>query len=587
MLKKRNTILQAFREVIEVSKPLFLGNYFLTFLQGILNAAPIWCLQVFLDAIIGTEQTGDWAKVWGSLLIYVLVHVAYYVVKGITDYQYEYYDLLVGQRMLQKTNSKISTLAPIAFEEAGSLDGIEKAYRGTSRIRDIVDTIMMTALYYIPEVLVVVLYLYSANPVLPVIVFFIICVVVAAEKIQSKFFSELESQIAHLTRKIDRFSEYICSLNYYKETKILGLQNYFVGEIKELFSKKQQVEWKFFRKSIFAGFAEKGISALSHIVILVILFVCTWKGSITVGVFAALVTSLGEMFTMIDDLIGHLSGGISESLGKAQNYFALQDIQETVCSEEAPAVIESITLKNVDFSYPNQQQKAVRNVSITIRKGEHIAVVGENGSGKSTLIKLIAGLYLPTNGEIYINDKNIRDIPKAELQHNMSAIFQTFGKYQMTIRDNVAISDPKQDKETGEILDRMDFFSGTGTHLDEDTLLSREFGGTDISGGQWQRLAMARGFYRDRNLIFMDEPTSAIDPIEEGRVLGLLQQLSSQKTSIVVTHRLGSIKYADKILVMKEGTVMGFGTHRELLAQCREYQKIWEAQAQFYHDIPG
>ena len=190
-----------------------------------------------------------------------------------------------------------------------------------------------------------------------------------------------------------------------------------------------------------------------------------------------------------------------------------------------------VTLDDVSYSYPNAERPALSHVSLTLRRGETLAVVGENGSGKSTLIRLLSGLYLPSEGAVLHNGVDTRNIDPGALYQNTSAVFQKYQRYQMTLRENLTISEsekPSGDALLGDIChmagcDPNDTSFTTGY----DTMLSREFDGVDLSGGQWQRIAIARGFYRSHNLIILDEPTAAIDPYEETRIYNRFAELSA------------------------------------------------------------
>jgi len=226
-------------------------------------------------------------------------------------------------------------------------------------------------------------------------------------------------------------------------------------------------------------------------------------------------------------------------------------------------------------------------VSFDIKPKETVAIVGENGSGKSTLIKLITGYYKPSEGEVKLNGNDTRDTSFPSVAKRLSAVFQRYPHYAMTLRENLAIGDISKEP-TDEALRKacaMSGFSPEEKWLPNgfDTMLSREFDdGVGLSGGQIQRIAIARAFYRNSSIIILDEPTAAIDPIEEARIYGRFAELSKDRTSFIVTHRLASVKIADRIIMMKEGKAVEMGTHDELMALDGEYKRMYDSQRQWY-----
>lgn len=328
----------------------------------------------------------------------------------------------------------------------------------------------------------------------------------------------------------------------------------------------------------------RALLQFGKIFVLTSLFFCVCNESVSLGVFSALWISLNDIFEMIIGLQGEFSGEIVDIIAKTRNYFKMQEMvenQEGKDKEESS--FECIEFKDVSFMYPDKSVVAVDRVSLKISKGEHIAIVGENGSGKTTLVKLLCGLYKPIEGEIYYNGTLVEESSLKNMQSEMSAVFQSYCKYYMSVYDNIMLGYDEKINTVSEVMDTVGVSIFSNSEDNQNILLSREFGGVDISGGEWQRLAIARGMYRDKSLIFFDEPTSAIDPMEEGNLLRIISDISKKKTSIVVTHRLGSIRYADKIIVMKKGKIIAIGSHKDLLKNCNEYAKIWNAQAGLYH----
>jgi ATP-binding cassette subfamily B protein len=198
----------------------------------------------------------------------------------------------------------------------------------------------------------------------------------------------------------------------------------------------------------------------------------------------------------------------------------------------------------------------------------------------------MTGLYLPVIGKVTVSGYDTKDLSQKALYENTTAVFQKYQRYQMTLEDNITISETniEYNKST---LDNVCEIAGINmdksTFTEEyETMLSREFGGVDLSGGQWQRIAIARGFFREHNLIVLDESTAAIDPYEETRIYKQFAKISKDKSAIIVTHRLGSAKIADRIVVMKNGEVVEMGTHDELVQAGKEYTRLYKAQEQWY-----
>ncbi len=266
------------------------------------------------------------------------------------------------------------------------------------------------------------------------------------------------------------------------------------------------------------------------------------------------------------------------------------DIPERTGEDVKPDMGKGIELTSVSFSYPQADGKAVDGVTLTIRQGETVALVGENGSGKTTLVKLLTGLYTPDEGSVTVGGRDTSETSETALFDRTSGVFQNYTAYKFTLSENVSISEAmRDDNRDGGIaaaLDDADVdYADAGTFPDGvNTVLSREFDGVDLSGGQWQRVAVARGLYRRHELIVLDEPTAAIDPIEETKVYKRFKEIAKDKTAVVVTHRLGSARIADRIIVMDKGKIVESGTHEQLAASGGKYAAMWEAQAEYYKE---
>ncbi len=247
--------------------------------------------------------------------------------------------------------------------------------------------------------------------------------------------------------------------------------------------------------------------------------------------------------------------------------------------------IDSLQLKGVGFQYPSAPEPTLHGVDLQLKRGETIAIVGENGSGKTTLIKLLCGLYEPDSGQISINGVNRRRFSPEQIRDRTAVMFQDYGRYFMSVRDNIRFGDisRRADHGTVEACAKRAGIAKLIAGMPEgyETLLGKLFdGGTDISIGQWQRIGLARCLYRDADLIIMDEPTSALDPASECRFFELLQALKKDRIVIMVTHRFATVRMADRICVMNEGRIIESGTHAQLSKVNGRYASLYEMHRQ-------
>lgn len=242
----------------------------------------------------------------------------------------------------------------------------------------------------------------------------------------------------------------------------------------------------------------------------------------------------------------------------------------------------TISIRNASFRYPDTDRDVVHGLNLEIAPGEHIALLGENGAGKSTLVRLIAGLYAPTSGEVYQDNAIATDN-----RDDIGAVFQDFVRWQLPLRDNVGFGNVHALTNDAGMIAALEK-SNLGDLLQElgeglDTWLGREFGERDLSGGQWQRLAIARAFFRDARLLILDEPTAALDPLAEQRLFERFRELAAGKTAITISHRIGPARSADRILVMDRGRIIEDGTHESLMNRDGTYASMFRSQQEWYN----
>ena len=572
-------------KIARTSPVLFHARNIAFFAQGISYGviAPI-AQNLFDRAVDFAAGKTELSVVIMGLVFLSSAHVVKQVIDGIANFiSFGYWEKVEGKLSLD-LHKKMSKIAPVCFEDTRILEEMNKAVQGKDEAAWFAGTILFmicTSSYYF----VMALYLFHIKPFLMVLFALVFVPTFLTHFYRIKVFSIAEDKGAPVRREFEYYESCMTGREYYKETRILGVFPYFKKLYIDTLSLLNKLK---FRASVKSDLAELGMQILSlggYIGILLLLFDSLIKGEIGVGAFAAIFASVDQMFEMMKGLFDRVQI-LAGYFSKVQNYiYFMQMPERNGIDIELPAKTD-ISLSGVSFSYPGAEQKAVNNVSLTIKNGETIAIVGENGSGKTTLVRLIIGLYLPDEGDVLFGDANTKTVSDVSIFKRISAVFQKYQRYQMTLRENVGIS-AVDDVASDTALDKTSVQAGidkndTSFINGYDTMLSREFDGVDLSGGQWQRVAIARSFFRSHEFIFLDEPTAAIDPIEETKIYDRFAEISKDKTAIIVTHRLGSVKLADRILVMKDGRLVEQGKHIELITADGEYSRLYKSQEQWY-----
>ncbi len=313
------------------------------------------------------------------------------------------------------------------------------------------------------------------------------------------------------------------------------------------------------------------------------------QGGLSAGQFAAMLVALRQVRTGVDHLVNRMSFLAIQLLNIADLFLYLDLGPEEPPGKAAIASLEGrpLEVRNLSFRYPQARRYALSEVTLAIRPGEKVALVGENGSGKTTLVKVLLGLFRPMEGELRYGDLQEERTDRDLFWKRCTAVFQDHTRFAFTLGENIGLGRWEKIREQADI-DRAARRGGADTvagRLPEgyETLLGREFeGGTELSGGEWQRVAISRGFMRDADLVVLDEPTASLDPKAEADVFRRFLAIAGGRTTIVVSHRLGSARMCDRIFVLKEGRLIEAGTHDELVARSGEYARMWALQAGWY-----
>jgi len=575
------------------SKPsYYIVNQTLSVFHGVSHGANVMIAQMFFDAV-HRASTGDNSV--GGVIIALILFVAFKLASDLLNAVHNFTHSVQWNRILgymnMEINKKSALIDPVEYENPKRLDDINKAANGANSAIHFHIATSTVITFYLPYFIFMGFYLTSLKPMLLLCLLFVFVPVATAQILRSSVFSKLEDKAAPIRRERDAYDDAACGKGFYKETRNLGSFRYLKNLLVNTIGSLNAAIWGANKKSALIDFGFNTLSLLGYGGIMFLLVKYLLDGpetGISVGAFAAVYNSIGMLFAIMNEVISRHLGHLADNFGQIRNFLRFLDIPSDNRENLNISKKEGITIENASFKYPNAEKDSLKNINLTVHPGETIAIVGENGAGKTTLVKLLTGLYKPTEGSVRIGETDVNTINYRSLFENVSGVFQKYQRYALTLKENVQIADFADGNTDGKVENTL-----SENHIDKDdadifpngleTMLSREFDGVDLSGGQWQRIAIARGFYRDSDIIVLDEPTASIDPIEESAIYKKFVEVAESKTAVIVTHRMGSAKIAERIVVMKDGEIAEIGSHDELVSNGGVYADMYIAQAGWYN----
>ncbi len=394
-------------------------------------------------------------------------------------------------------------------------------------------------------------------------------------------------------RQMNYYSNILVDKDLVKEVRLYDLADTFIQRFLSVFQKY----YNGLRKLIFSESAWHIIFAVitgvTNLIFYIIIAKQVFTGQIQIGDYTLYTGAISSVATCVSTLI-NASGRVYEGTLFIDNLISFMKERKTVMPTIAPAKgvthgsKHTIVFDNVSFRYPGTNRDVIKNVSFTIHPGETLALIGLNGAGKTTLIKLLTRLYDPTEGNIYLDGINIKEYDLKSLYSTFGIIFQDFGKYAVSVEENIRFGNVHKNAAKEDVV-----YAATQSTADSyieklpnkyDTPLMRifEHNGTELSIGQWQKLAIARAFYADSDIMILDEPTASLDPLAEQEIFNQFDRLTNDKTTIFVSHRLSSATIADQILVLENGELIEKGNHLELMALNGRYFELFTTQSKRY-----
>ena len=394
-------------------------------------------------------------------------------------------------------------------------------------------------------------------------------------------------------RQMTYYSSLMTNKDMVKEVRIFGLSDTFIARYKEVFGRYFKGLKRLFLSE---GFWHIGIAFFTTIVNC-ILFILIAKGVLDgkyqVGDYSMYTTALTSIASGLNSLIATIAS-IYEGTLFIDNMITFMNEEKTIVSSlPTPRPLQRhiahrFELQNVSFRYPGTSREVLKNISLVIEEGSTVVLVGLNGAGKTTLIKLLTRLYDPTEGVILLDGHDLREYAPEDIYAAFGIIFQDFGKYAVSVKENIMFGqlskepDDREIRRAAEQSNAASFIEALPNGYDTPLMRYFESNGIELSIGQWQKLSIARAFYSDTDILILDEPTASLDAIAEQEIFHQFDELRRDRTTIFVSHRLSSATTADKIVVLQNGQVVETGTHAELMAAGKQYAELFSAQAERY-----
>lgn len=394
-------------------------------------------------------------------------------------------------------------------------------------------------------------------------------------------------------RQMNYYSGLMVNKDMVKEIRLFGLADTFIGRYKQVFAHYFAGLRKIIVDEHLWHIATAVLQAVVNCFFFIFIALRVFEGELLIGDYSFYTGALTSISSGVASLIS-ISATIYEGTLFIDNLIAFMKEEQTILPRlEAPAHVDhgaphTIEFRDVSFRYPGTDRDVIQHLNLTIKPGETVVIVGLNGAGKTTLIKLLTRLYDPTEGEILLDGRDLRDYDVADLYSMFGIIFQDFGRYAVTVSENIAFGNIRRQMDENDI-----HAAACQSKADEyiqklpegyETPLMRIFeqNGLELSGGQWQKLAIARAFYADSDVLILDEPTASLDPMAEQEIFNQFDTLRAGKTTIFVSHRLSSATVASKVVVLEYGRIIEEGNHYDLMEQHGRYYELFSTQAKRY-----
>ncbi|NCB93571.1 MAG: ABC transporter ATP-binding protein [Clostridia bacterium] len=582
-MKMKRLLLQSIKDIFMITPGTIIMQVICMLGQSVLTAVSTWMVSVFLNDIYETnfeESVMSLGIILGIFAVSEVGNSIFYscMIK---------IDAKTAMKLGRNLGEKGSRLSLIQYEDTEINNKLKRAQNSIEQGK--FSDLSLSVFNILSEALKVgstLIILTSFSPILAAISLLSVIPYFLIRIIRGKEFYELKNYQAAGERCRDYLYHLFADRRAVKELRIYGIEEYIEEKLYRTRDGLNKEIWDYKRKDIKSLFWCDIFCRSGYIISMFIAVLLLLAKELDFGMLAASITAFSS-FQLASKYFLISLGRIPECASFVNDYYTFMNLEEErMGGDKLDMDFTNIKVSNLCFSYPNTSNPALSHVDFSIDKKETVAVVGENGSGKSTLIKVLTGLYPVQSGKVMYGNQDIHSLDPKDLRSNISMVSQDFVKYEMSLRENTAISDWRYMKDSVKIqrtLDKVGLSNIQDIGIESlDQILGNEFGGKELSIGQWQKLAIARGMFRESQITVLDEPTAALDPVMETSILKMFLRIAKDKTTIIVSHRIGICRAVDKIIVMKEGKVCEVGSHKELIEKQGEYYRLYMMQRQWY-----
>lgn len=582
-------VVESVRLVRASSGRVFAGLIILQILASLSLAGQVLIVQQLLDAILHVRTTGPDLALWASAVAFGLLSAFTTILTRLQTYLQR----LLGERVARSMWDKVLGVAAGVdlrhFESPSFFNALQRVQTSAlSRPLQITQGLMSMVGSLVASISVG-LVLVSIDPVLLPLLLLGGLPMLAASRRESR----LEFDFTVRQTPSLRLRTYLTLLqtgrDEAKEVRAYNLSGWLTGRFATVYDAYLADLVRHLRRRTFWMVLGSVGTAAVLVATMVLLVGLISSGSVTIAEAGAAIVAIRMLSTQVQSLFTGVQQ-IFESglfLDDVMRFLQMGDEVRVDDRPAAPQRFTELAARNVTFTYPGAQVPALRGVDLRVGAGEIVAIVGENGSGKTTLAKVLAGLYEPDEGAVCWDGTDVRDWSVASVRAQISVMFQDSVRYALSAQDNIAVGDVTRQASRARVR-----AAAAAAGIDEalsrlpqgyDTTLSRLFAdGHDLSGGQWQRTAIARCYYRDAPLVILDEPSAALDPRAEAELFADLRRFLDGRTAIFISHRFSTVRTADRIYVMRDGRVVEHGAHEELIAGNDQYAELFRLQAAGY-----